>query len=185
MLDRSLYNFRWTDENTAILKELWLAGKSSTQIQLSIGAPTRNTVSGKVDRLRLRNSDRDITPTSNLRYDEAGNCVPRQPRKPRKPQGGGLIQRRPTPQIVRPRRPEVIMVDPARNPVTIFGLGPGVCRWPMWSVDERPKTESAFYCANPCGTTEAYCSFHAAQSRGVTPPRNRSGAALPAPKANF
>ncbi len=58
----------WTDERVELLRQLWLDGKSASQISAAIGGGlTRNAVIGKVHRLGLAGSvkppaDHDETP---------------------------------------------------------------------------------------------------------------------------
>lgn len=45
--------FRWTDENTDYLRNLWGAGLSASQIAEKLKGTTRNAVIGKINRLGL------------------------------------------------------------------------------------------------------------------------------------
>ena len=44
---------KWTEDRVALLRELWLDGKSAAQIAHTLGGATRNSVMGKVHRLKL------------------------------------------------------------------------------------------------------------------------------------
>lgn len=58
--------FQWGDEAIEIVKTMWSAGATVAEIADAIGAPTRNTVTGKVHRLGLsgrRPAPRRKTPT--------------------------------------------------------------------------------------------------------------------------
>ena len=45
----------WTPERVLILKKMWSAGQSASQIATELGEVTRNAVIGKVHRLGLSN----------------------------------------------------------------------------------------------------------------------------------
>ena len=45
----------WTDERVALLKKLWVEGKTAAEIADTLGNVTRNAVIGKAHRLKLSN----------------------------------------------------------------------------------------------------------------------------------
>lgn len=51
----------WTDERVAELRRLWDEGKSASQIERAVGAPSRSAVIGKVHRLGLEKRGRGHT----------------------------------------------------------------------------------------------------------------------------
>lgn len=125
----------WTDKNVELLRQLWLDGRSCSQISAALGhSLTRNAVIGKVHRLGL-----------------AGR------RK------GGVQPRAPRPPLPRPPKPAVVRV-PSRAPVPvpvvpfecalimIAELNQGVCRWPLGS---------GYYCGLPAPWRAPYCAHHA------------------------
>ncbi len=58
-MNNSETNFSWTDERCARIKELWKRGLSASQIAADVGAPSRNSVIGKLHRLRCKNTPRE------------------------------------------------------------------------------------------------------------------------------
>ena len=50
----------WSDERVEVLKKMWLAGKSASEIAKELGEITRNAVIGKVYRLGLSNRETQI-----------------------------------------------------------------------------------------------------------------------------
>ncbi len=132
--------FDWTDDRVETLKSLWAdSGLSASTIAERIGAPTRNTVLGKIFRLGLSR--------------------PRPPPAPRPPR----VRRR-----AKFRPPAVEQPSPKRAPVTLpapailvalMELTNESCRW-IVSGDGPPFTF--------CGAAEAdfrhgvaYCRVHA------------------------
>ena len=58
----------WSEERVAVLKKMWLEGKSASEIAKELGEITRNAVIGKVHRLGLSNRE-----TKSLKGDTEAN----------------------------------------------------------------------------------------------------------------
>jgi hypothetical protein len=70
-------NFSWTDENVSELRRLYAKGYSALQIMPFIGAPSRNTVIGKISRLGLSRAV-EVEPVN-----QHGTAKPKQPMAPK------------------------------------------------------------------------------------------------------
>jgi GcrA cell cycle regulator len=149
----------WTEERVELLRQLWLDGKSASQIagELANGI-TRNAVIGKVHRLGLCG-----------RVKAASNPVPRprppktQTHRPSAVRSSDLMTRGATALAYAPRAEPVTMLAPAEDVVipmservTIMELKEAMCRWPLGD----PATPEFRYCGarSPVGTP--YCAYH-------------------------
>jgi GcrA cell cycle regulator len=157
----------WTDERVELLRQLWLDGKSASQISAALGAGlTRNAVIGKVHRLGLAGRVKTSSPSSS-----ASSPVPRGPSTPRRvssrpPSGGGRIR------VVRGNTalamlsdaeldsPPVLLdenvVVPMSLRVTIVELKEEMCRWPLGD----PTTAEFRYCGAHAPGAGPYCAHH-------------------------
>jgi GcrA cell cycle regulator len=164
----------WTDERVELLKKLWAAGLSASQIAGELGGITRNAVIGKVHRLGLSG-----------RAKTASSAAPR-PRKPRAPshpasmfrvQGNTALQpsRLPDldiePLIEREVRPLLEPVSSER--VTIMDLREAMCRWPLGD----PGAEDFRFCGSRANSCSSYCSYHAQLAYQPASDRRRRTAA--------
>lgn len=138
--------FRWTDENEAELRRLWAEGKSASQVAKAIGAPTRNTVIGKVSRLGLQ---RGMSRAEVAR--EGGAARAKQKRGTAKPAAFRPLQFAP------PRRP------PVPRPIPAFGIGTPFldlpvdgCRYAVTPDD----VETHLFCGAPRAEGKPYCEGH-------------------------
>lgn len=151
----------WTDERVELLKQLWLDGKSASQISSALGAGlTRNAVIGKVHRLGL--AGRPKSPAS-----------PAQPRQHRPRVAGhrpaGLS---PSPRVRTIGNTALALardfdvdaaaqvdegvVLPMSLRVTIVELKEAMCKWPLGD----PTTSEFRYCG-ATSIASPYCAYHA------------------------
>lgn len=150
----------WTDERVELLRKLWLDGLSASQIAAELAnGITRNAVIGKVHRLGL--SGRIKTPSTAA------------PRPRSKPQGqrpasprasSGPSMRGNTALAYAPRvhespapKPELEVVIPMSERVTIMELREAMCRWPLGD----PATAEFRYCGGKSEIGDPYCTYHA------------------------
>jgi GcrA cell cycle regulator len=175
----------WTDEVTQTAKALWLDGISASEIARRIGAPTRNTVIGKVHRLGLAG------PAGVARLAPAApKSVEAQEPRPRKQHAS-----RPSPPaaIAAP----IVALAPVQHlpPEVVAGVDPRIlarlerkmCRYPL--DDPGPgRMEHALFCAAPLGEDEGrYCAHHRGvcfRPAGEKRERRRAGAIAAAPKGD-
>jgi GcrA cell cycle regulator len=151
----------WTDERVELLKQLWLDGKSASQISSALGAGlTRNAVIGKIHRLGLAGRPKSAS-------------SPAQPRPPRP----RVVGHRPVGIPSAPRVRSVgntalalardfdvdaaSQVDegvvlPMSLRVTIVDLKEAMCKWPLGD----PTTSEFRYCG-ASSADSPYCTYHA------------------------
>jgi len=169
----------WTEERVELLRQLWLDGKSASQISAALGAGlTRNAVIGKVHRLGL--AGRAKAPQA---QHNAGAAAPKAQAAPRRtsvataagaagrPATGAQIA---TPTVVhgntalavtreaapsaQPVRIEKEVVVPLSLRVTIVELKESMCRWPLGD----PSSPEFRYCGSPAYGATPYCKHHGA-----------------------
>ena len=145
----------WTDERVELLRQMWLDGKSASQISTAIGAGlTRNAVIGKVHRLGL--SGRAKSPSS---------AVPR-PRKARPSQHMVRISRpmsRGNTALAHAFEveldPDPIAYDnvvPMSQRLSLLELNEATCHWPIGD----PSSSEFFFCGGKALTSLPYCAHH-------------------------
>jgi len=171
----------WTNEKVELLRQLWLDGKSASQIAATLGdGVTRNAVIGKVHRLGLSG-----------RVKAAGSAAPRMRQKsaPRAlspgRSGGGFRGNAALAMARDPlidAEPEILREDvviPMSLRVTIVELKEAMCRWPLGD----PTTPEFRYCGIQTVSEGPYCPHHArlayqpAQDRRRERDRERRAAA--------
>lgn len=160
----------WTDERVALLRKMWAAGLSCSQIasELECGI-TRNAVIGKVHRLGL--SGRKLAPTA-ARLEPRPRPAPRAQSAPRSapvrhstPLHGAVAKAaaREKPGDL-PPRPFKSMPIPAAIPApdaslrcTLLELNDKRCKWPLGD----PASPDFRYCGSDKAVTDGpYCRFH-------------------------
>jgi len=175
----------WTDERVELLSQLWLEGRSASQISAVLGAGlTRNAVIGKVHRLGLagRAKTTSPSPSSSAGSSSARSAAPSSARRPTpRPAtnagsgasvnavagnggGGGRVVHGNTVMTLAPEaaaEPEVVrteedVVVPMSLRVTIVDLKESMCRWPLGD----PTSGDFRYCGSPAPGAGPYCSHH-------------------------
>src|SRR5262245_30193269 len=121
----------WTDERVALLKKLWVEGKTAAEIANALGDVTRNAVIGKAHRLKLSNRVSPIQ--QNKKPVVVANKQP--------------VERK----IVR------VVVDENRKRVAMMDLKPRECRWPFGD----PREENFGFCGCSAVAGLPYCPEHA------------------------
>lgn len=134
--------FSWTSERTDLLKELWIDKKLTAEIIAErLGAPSRNAVLGKVNRLGLS-----------------------RPRPPKPPKGPPVARRggfRPHPTTA-PLVPDAAPPAAAGPPCSLLDLTNATCRWPLG--DGPPF----MFCGDPTADLangQPYCPAHTRMAR--------------------
>jgi GcrA cell cycle regulator len=152
-------NVKWTEDRIALLRELWLDGKSAAQIALTLGGATRNSVMGKVHRLKL-----------------GARAAPHRPvaRPVQQPPRRSAPVKRPTlrPPFLEFDEPEAPLA--ALNPrvfeggrvATVLTLTSAMCKFPIGD----PSAEDFAFCGRHTAH-RGYCMHHA---RVVYRPRRAS-----------
>jgi GcrA cell cycle regulator len=152
----------WTDERVDMLRQLWLDGKSASQISAQLGhGLTRNAVIGKVHRLGLAGRAKSSSSVSSQpRPLQAPRAAPRT--SPRGGSGGAIrgntaLALSPAPiHEARPVFLEEDVVVPMSLRVTIVELKEAMCRWPLGD----PTSQEFRYCGSPSNGAGPYCTHH-------------------------
>ncbi len=152
----------WTDERVELLRQLWLDGRSASQISAQLGhGLTRNAVIGKVHRLGL--AGRARSPSSAAAPPRP---APTQRVAARSSNGGGAraavrgataLALAAEPMLdTRPVFREEDVVVPMSLRVTIVELKEAMCRWPLGD----PASSEFRYCGSPSQGAGPYCTHH-------------------------
>ena len=150
----------WTDEKVELLRQLWLDGRSASQISAQLGQGlTRNAVIGKVHRLGL--AGRAKAPSS---APSTPRAAPARRVAARPNSGGARTAVRGntalalSPDAMIDARPVFLedVVVPMSLRVTIVELKEAMCRWPLGD----PTTPEFRYCGSPSSGSGPYCAHH-------------------------
>jgi GcrA cell cycle regulator len=145
----------WTNETIEHLMQLWLDGKSASQIAAELGGGvTRNAVIGKFHRLGLTGrvkSKASAAPRARQRQAR-GPRIANRPRE-RGFRGGAALALAIDPAIETERDGVVV---PMALRVTIVELNEGMCRWPL---GDPPALEFR-YCGLGTDGETPYCAHH-------------------------
>jgi GcrA cell cycle regulator len=169
----------WTDEKVELLRQLWMDGRSASQISAVLGQGlTRNAVIGKVHRLGLAGRAKSSSPAS---PGSSGTPRAAPPRRmaPRATSGGGasgaggvsaggissghmvhgntvMAMMHDTAVEAQPSRVKEDVVVPMSLRVTIVELKEAMCRWPLGD----PSSAEFRYCGSPAPGVAPYCTHH-------------------------
>ncbi len=137
----------WTDDNVALLKKLHTEGLSAPQIAKSLGAPSRNAVIGKLDRLKIKRTALGVSVSRSL---APLNSTQRAATRPvLKVAGNNMVF-----EACRPGN-EATEIPELTGGRTILDPGFGGCRWPIGGEGAAMR----FCCAESDGAP--YCEDHA------------------------
>ena len=161
----------WTDERVDLLRQLWLDGRSASQISAALGAGLlRNAVIGKVHRLglagRAKNASAPPSAPSQPRAQPAARraAAARQTAASTSVSAGAAIVHGNTALAIAPEmavealpiRIEEEVVIPMSLRVTIVDLKESMCRWPLGD----PSSPDFRYCGSPASASAPYCCHH-------------------------
>ena len=124
----------WTDERVALLKKLWVEGKTAAEIAKELGGVTRNAVIGKAHRLKLSNR---VSPIQQNKKPVA----------------------KPQPTAVAPEKKiqKIIEQDNLRKGIELMEVNGRMCRWPLGD----PREENFGFCGGHSVEGLPYCADHA------------------------
>jgi GcrA cell cycle regulator len=172
----------WTDERVEVLKSLWLAGWSASQIAKQLGGVTRNGVIGKVHRLGMSARAAASAPTHSSYSRSNLGSPPRTPRtgsarggRPRKDttatSEASKVIMRPGPKCVADKQLEPEYVERFEEPgtATVMTLGAHMCKWPIGD----PSTAQFTFCGRKTGQEGPYCDDHERLAHQPMQPRRR------------
>ena len=152
----------WTDERVAKLRDMWLDGKSASQIAAVLAnGITRNAVIGKVHRLGLSGRVKPNGQSAQRLRPAKAPSPPPPPREeirqqPPRTHGANALAWAP---LVDPRpveRPVEDVVIPISERVTIMELKEDMCRWPLGD----PQSMDFRYCGSKSPIGVPYCAHH-------------------------
>jgi GcrA cell cycle regulator len=154
----------WTDERVELLRQLWLDGKSASQISAQLGhGLTRNAVIGKVHRLGLAGRAKSPSSAPAAPRPVAAPRVAPRPAPSAAPaarpsvRGNTALAVSPEPMFeARPVFLEEDVVVPMSLRVTIVELKEAMCRWPLGD----PSSQEFRYCGSPASGASPYCTHH-------------------------
>jgi GcrA cell cycle regulator len=165
----------WTDERVEILRNMWLEGRSASQISAVLGSGlTRNAVIGKVHRLGLAGRVKPGTePNESLAAPQRAQAAPRRASVSAPPprgaaptvmastpmtQGATALAMEAEPQAqLQIARVEEDVVVPMSLRVTIVDLKEAMCKWPLGD----PTSPDFRYCGSATTGAGPYCQHHA------------------------
>jgi GcrA cell cycle regulator len=130
----------WTDERVALLKKLWVEGKTAAEIASTMGNVTRNAVIGKAHRLKLSNRVSPIQQNQKTK-------------KPIKNVEPANTSEAPEKKLIKKKD----MVIPRGKDLKLEQLGPSMCRWPSGD----PKAADFGFCGETSVPGFPYCATHA------------------------
>jgi GcrA cell cycle regulator len=152
----------WTDDRVELLRQLWLDGKSASQISAQLGlGVTRNAVIGKVHRLGLSGRTKSSAPAA-PRVRQRVAPLHRPPVVNRNSSVGHHVRGNTAlalnPEHLMEMQPVVYedVVVPISLRVTIVELKESMCRWPLGD----PTSAEFRYCGSQSVASGPYCGPH-------------------------
>jgi hypothetical protein len=138
--------FKWTDEAVSILKTLWDERKMTTMEIAEILGTNKNSICGKVYRLKLRSHANHVsipgTKIGKLVRDAVKTVAKRPPLAPQ-------------PKVVPMKQPDTPFVS---LNLTLFDLEANQCKW---VTEPATRTTMALYCGVPVAAHgKVYCPHH-------------------------
>ena len=145
----------WTEAAIETLRRLALEGKSASVIAAAIGAPSRNAVIGKANRIGVK-----LSGNLNCSAPRAPRSVTERPRRPAIARTGSpLWKRTAVPALPRERKPAWLFAEAEVGDMLKVGfeeIGEGACRWPVGD----PTSEDFVYCGVQTAKGRPYCAGH-------------------------
>lgn len=153
----------WTDEALQTLKSMWLAGATSSTIGNALGL-SRNTVLGKIDRLRMtrkpharKNTTLANKPAKADRHTQKAKKRPRMTSKKGLNRAEVIARNVEFLKTFEPFKETVLDIECRQ--VSLSDLKTfGMCRWPFGDV----RVGGVTYCGNDCNVKDSYCGPHKA-----------------------
>lgn len=162
----------WTDQTVETLRKLALEGRSATWIAAALGAPSRNAVIGKANRIGVklngtRSSPEGEGPSSGAAAPATtwgrrrSPSVDGEPRSDMSWAGAVSRARGRIPSVCRERRRAARWVFAQAEvgemrKIGFADIGEAECRWPLGD----PTQEDFVYCGLQVARGHAYCAGH-------------------------
>jgi GcrA cell cycle regulator len=158
----------WTDERINLLKTLWTEGLSASQIAAELGGVTRNSVIGKVHRLKLPRRAAVSPP------EAAGRKRARKPRRALKAPWRQIQAEPPKFVSEAPAGPVEASMPIPTPTISFLELDncpalPSRCRWPFGD----PAKEEVRYCGKRPIAGLPFCGYHCRLAYQPLQPRRR------------
>ena len=145
----------WTEAAIETLRQMAIEGKSASVIAAAIGAPSRNAVIGKANRIGIKLSGQ--AHCSSPRPPRSATSRPRRPAIART--DSPLWKRAVVPALPRERKPAWLFAEAQVGEMLKVGLediSEGACRWPLGD----PVNEDFVYCGLATAKGRSYCAGH-------------------------
>jgi len=173
-MSRGRPNSPWSEERIELLKKLWADGLSASQIAAELGGISRNSVIGKIHRLKL--SGRKVltrTQEDPKRRHRASVEPPRRSLAGTRFNPAVSLKSRTRKVLAQPR--EAIMIK-SLKPVHILDRNMlRQCAWPLWGDRGHPAHSELKCCGNPIAPGEqSYCEGHALMSDNSYRPQSEA-----------
>lgn len=156
-------NITWTGERTEVLKKLWDQGLSASQIAKQLGGVSRNSVIGKVRRLKLSSRGRaSLSPARSKKFKKPSNPTLQEAMKiaqvtSKTPTSSPVQALVPPKKIEETKTRSLDTVVPISRNIILVELKEHNCKWP----NGDPLTEDFSFCGNESMEHGPYCRFHA------------------------
>lgn len=177
--------FDWTEAAVAEMTRLFHEGLSASQIAVALKIGSRSAVIGKLSRVGLTRGPKPQAPKRirvRKRAEPKPLLAPPPVVQPNPRSRGSLastmsnVIRHATNRANEGRGMEAPYVAPrieiaqplASNPITIFALHNGLCRWPLFDDPRNLDVDDTFYCGAPCDRSTTYCDHHGRASVTAT-----------------
>lgn len=157
--------FVWTEDNVERAKVMWKDGSTATQIALDIGAPSRNSVIGKLTRLGVQRPEHMSIQNGELGGKKNGGGKTAKPKFEGKPKPSQTTARK-FEQSTAPA--------PAPMMIPLVYLSDHTCKWPIGTLGE----EGGGFCGNRTADGKPYCGFHCTVAYLPPDPKNNAKALL-------
>jgi GcrA cell cycle regulator len=144
----------WTDAAIETLRQMALEGKSASSIAAALGAPSRNAVIGKANRVGIK-----LTGNIHCAATRQPRSVTERPRRPAIARTESLGRRAMVPAVPRERKPAWVFAEAEVGDMLKVGfeeIREDACRWPIGD----PTSEEFVYCGVQTAKGRSYCAGH-------------------------
>ena len=144
----------WTDAAIETLRQMALEGKSASAIAAALGAPSRNAVIGKANRIGIK-----LTGHVHCSAPRPPRSITERPRRPVIARTESLWKRAVVPAVPRERKPAWAFAEAQVGEMLKVGfeeITEGACRWPVGD----PTSEDFVYCGVQTAKGRSYCAGH-------------------------
>jgi GcrA cell cycle regulator len=156
----------WTDAAIETLRRMALEGKSASTIAAVLGAPSRNAVIGKANRIGVK-----LTGNIHCSAPRPPRSVTERPRRPAIARvDAPSWKRAAVPAVQRERKPAWAFAQAQVGEMLNIGLediNESACRWPVGD----PTSEEFAYCGIQSAKGRSYCAGHCRMA--YKPPTSR------------